>query len=27
MGRMIPAGTGVKGYSDVEVGFGKVAQV
>ncbi|MBU1343379.1 MAG: DNA-directed RNA polymerase subunit beta' [Proteobacteria bacterium] len=27
MGRIIPAGTGFPGYSDVEVGFGEVAQV
>ena len=27
MGRLIPAGTGFKGYQDVEVGFGEVAEV
>ena len=27
MGRLIPAGTGFPGYSDVEVGFGEVAEV
>ena len=27
MGRIIPAGTGFPGYSDVEVGVGEVAQV